>query len=144
LFIIAGGIILLVDTGVLPAALHAAVLEESQGNRETLHVAQELGSMLVFGGLITLWFIPRYEQSQFFHWSLTGFWGLLAAVHWFDVPDAASDVAGNLMIAAPMILFASVGVARWMSLYVSGRGTGQELTIRRDSCYLTPDSSLDS
>lgn len=114
LFLAAGAIILLVNTGWLPTAIHAAILEECQGNLETLHVAQELGSLLVFGGLITLWFVWNYEQGRFFHWSLTALWGLLAAVHWFDVRDPKPDLAGNLVIAVPLILFAGVGLARSM------------------------------
>src|SRR5262245_56291566 len=83
LFLAAGASVLLVNTGLLPDALRDAVGEESRGDLHMLHVMQEFGSLLVFAGLITFWFLRHYAQSQPFHWAMTAFWGLLALVHWF-------------------------------------------------------------
>ncbi|HZL88238.1 MAG TPA: hypothetical protein VFB96_07660 [Pirellulaceae bacterium] len=112
LFLVAGASILLVNTGLLPAAVKQVVVEESQGNLQTLHVAQELGTLLAFSGLITLWFLWHYKQSQFFHWSITIFWGLLALVHWIDVRGPVPDLVGNLVTSIPFVLFAAIGLVR--------------------------------
>jgi hypothetical protein len=73
---------------------------------------QELGSVLVFVGLITFWFLRHYEQSQPFHWSMTAFWGLFALAHWFDVRSPFPSVGGPLMTTLPFLLFVLIGLLR--------------------------------
>jgi glycopeptide antibiotics resistance protein len=77
----------------------------------------------VFAGLISAWFLWHYEKSQFFHWSLTLFWGLLALVHWIDVRGTSADVGGNLVTTIPFLLFASLGLARAATEQSSPRRT---------------------
>jgi hypothetical protein len=110
--LVAGASVLLVGAGLMPDAHRDAIVAETRGDLDTLHVAQEFGSLLVFAGLITFWFLWHYERSQFFHWSMTAFWALLALVHWFDVRGPSPSVVGPLVTTVPFILFASVGLLR--------------------------------
>src|SRR5262245_38803457 len=112
IFFLAGASILAVNTGLLPRVVSDVVMEESQGSLQTLHVAQELGTLLLFAGLITFWFLRHYEQSGFFHWALTIFWGLLALVHWIDVRGPDPDMAGNLVTSIPCVVFVAAGLLR--------------------------------
>src|SRR5438046_2122680 len=84
-YLAAGVSVLLLGTGVLPEAVRAVILDVGQDNANTLHIMQELASLLVFAGLITLWFLRYYEASRPFHWAMTTFWALFALVHWFDI-----------------------------------------------------------
>jgi hypothetical protein len=107
-----GASVLLVRTGLLPDALGSAIVDESAGDLNTLHIMQELGSVLVFVGLITFWFLRHYEQSQPFHWSMTAFWGLFALAHWFDVRGPVLSIGGPLVTTVSFLLFVSLGLLR--------------------------------
>jgi hypothetical protein len=111
-FLAIGASALLVNTGLLPDACRSAILDESRGNLDILHILQEFGSLLVFAGLITFWFLWHYEQSQAFHWSLTAFWGLVGLVHWFDVRGPNPSVGGPLVTTVPFMLFMVIGLLR--------------------------------
>jgi hypothetical protein len=104
--------VLLFKTGLLPDALKDTVFRLSEENLNTLHIVQELGSLLVLAGLLTFWFLRHYEQSLFFHWAMTAFWALIALVHWFDVRGPAPLDVGLLVNTAPFVLFLSIGVLR--------------------------------
>ena len=93
----AGTLVLLVGFGFLPAFLKNAIVEESHGDLQTLHIIQEFGSILVLVGLITFWFVRHYRQSRAFHWSMTAAWGLIAMVHWIDVRGPRSSFGGPLV-----------------------------------------------
>ena len=111
LFLAVGLGVLLVDSGLLPAAARGAALEFAHGDLNTLHIIQEYGAILVFVGLITLWFARHYELSRPFHWAMTASWALHALAHWFDVRGARS-VAGPLVNTVPFALFLTLGLMR--------------------------------
>jgi hypothetical protein len=113
LYLTAGLIPLLFRTGLLPDAVKDALLDLAKGDLNTVHIAQEFGSLLVFTGLITLWFAYHYEQSLFFHWAMTTFWAVIAVIHCFDVRGPARFDLGVLINVIPFILFLSLGLVRW-------------------------------
>ena len=84
-FLIVGITVLLLRTGLLPGVVRDFVMGVGNGDSNTLHIIQEFGSLLVFTGLISFWFIRHYERSKVFHWAMTTFWALFALVHWFNV-----------------------------------------------------------
>jgi hypothetical protein len=108
----AGASILLVGAGLVPDVHRDAIAAESRGGLDALHVGQEFGSLLVFAGLITFWFLRHYERSRFYHWSMTAFWGLFALVHWFDVRGQPPSIVGPLVTTVPFVLFAAIGLLR--------------------------------
>ena len=110
LYLIAGTTALLFRTGLLPDAVKNMLLDLANGDLNTVHIAQEFSSLLVFAGLITLWFARQYEQSLFFHWAMTTFWAFFALIHWFDVRGPIRFDTGVLINAIPFILFLSVGL----------------------------------
>jgi uncharacterized protein YjeT (DUF2065 family) len=110
LYLAAGTVVLLFRTGLLPAGVKDLLLDVAQGDLNALHISQEFGSLLVFAGLITLWFVRHYQQSLFFHWAMTTFWALFALVHWFDVRGPVRFDTGVLVNTIPFILFLSVGL----------------------------------
>jgi hypothetical protein len=112
LFLAGGAGVLLIKTGLLPGPLEETLADFGRGDLNTLHVMQEFGSLLVFAGLITFWFLRHYEESKAFHWSLTTFWALFALVHWFDVRKSLEAIAGPLINTVPFILFLVVGLLR--------------------------------
>src|SRR5262249_53911786 len=103
---------LLLNTGLLPDALRDILVDVGRGDLNTLHVVQEFGSLLVFAGLITFWFLCHYEQSQAFHWALTVFWALIALVHWVDIRGPSPSVVGPLVNSVPFVLFLAIGLLR--------------------------------
>jgi len=111
-FLAAGASLLLVNSGLLPGMLREVIIEESRGDLNTLHIMQEFGSLLVFAGLITFWFLWHYEQSRPFHWAMTVFWGLFAMAHWFDVRGPFPSVGGPLLTTVPFILLLLIGLLR--------------------------------
>ena len=113
LFLIAGGSVLLLGTGLLPAALRDLLIRLAHENDNTLHIMQEFSSLLVFVGLITLWFTRHYEASWPFHWAMTAFWGLIALVHWFDIRGPFPSVVGPAVNSVPFVLFVTLGLLRW-------------------------------
>jgi hypothetical protein len=111
-FLVVGGSVLLLGTGLLPGRVRDLFYDVGGGDRSTLHLMQEYGSLLVFIGLITLWFIRNYAVSRTFHWVMTAFWGLIALVHWFDIRGPAESVVGPLVNSVPFALFVAVGLLR--------------------------------
>jgi hypothetical protein len=111
-FLVAGASALLLDTGLLPEAIRKVLVDVAQGNFNTLHIMQEFGSLLVFAGLITFWFMYYYDQSRAFHWAMTTFWGLIALIHWVDVRGSVESVVGPLITTIPLALFVVVGLLR--------------------------------
>jgi hypothetical protein len=110
LFLVVGLGVLLADSGLLPGVREVA-LRVAHGDLNTLHIIQEYGAILVFAGLITLWFARRYELSRPFHWAMTASWALHALAHWFDVRGARS-LAGPLVNTVPFALFLTLGLLR--------------------------------
>ncbi|HEU4388542.1 MAG TPA: hypothetical protein VFV34_12145 [Blastocatellia bacterium] len=107
-----GATVFLLPTGLLPDAVENRVLNFGHDDLGTLHIIQELGSILIFAGLITFWFIRHYEQSPTFHWALTVCWAFLALAHWFDAKGHLHSGTGQLIDTIPFILFVLVGLLR--------------------------------
>ncbi|HJQ71560.1 MAG TPA: hypothetical protein VKA70_21470 [Blastocatellia bacterium] len=112
LFLVSGAIVLLLSTGLLPDGLEKIILDVGRDDLNTLHIIQELGSVFVFAGLITFWFIRHYDQSMPFHWAMTTFLGLFALAHWFDPRGTFRYGAGQIIDTIPFILFILVGLLR--------------------------------
>ena len=112
ILLVVGSAVLLFKTGLLPAAVTSAILSEAGGNLATLHIVQELGTVFVFAGLITFWFVRHYDQSQFFQWTMTAFLGLMALVHWFDVRGPNTSLAEPIPVTVPFLVFAVLGLLR--------------------------------
>jgi hypothetical protein len=112
IYLVAGVGVLLLGTGLLPGAVSDLIISIGQDNSNTLHIMQEFGSLLVFAGLITLWFARHYDQSRPFHWAMTVFWGLFALVHWFDIRGSFRFDIGTAINTIPLALFAVVGLLR--------------------------------
>lgn len=112
IFLIAGASVLSVRTGLLPDAVRNVVLDLADGDFNAVHLLQEFGSMLVFAGLISIWFIRHYEQSEFFHWAMTTFWAFFAFAHWFDPRGTIESVVGPAINTIPFVLFVITGLLR--------------------------------
>jgi hypothetical protein len=110
LYLVVGAVALLFRTGLLPDVVKSSLLEMANGDLNIVHIAQEFGSLLIFTGLITIWFIRHYQESLFFHWAMTTFWALIALVHLFDVRGPIRFDIGVLINAIPFILFLAVGL----------------------------------
>lgn len=111
-FLVAGVAVLLLGTGLLPAAVKDMIIDAGRDNERTLHIMQEFASLLVFVALVAFWFIRHYDQSRPFHWAMTLFWGLIALVHWFDIRGSFHYGAGQLINTIPFALFLVVGLLR--------------------------------
>jgi hypothetical protein len=114
-YLLAGVSVLLLGTGLLPGPVRDLILDIADGNPNSLHILQEFGSLLVFTGLITFWFLWHYEESRPFHWAMTVFWGLFALVHWVDVRGSFQFGIGPLINTAPFGLFLLIGLLRLRS-----------------------------
>jgi len=114
-FLIGGATVLLLRTDLLPAAVRNIVMNVAHDDMNTAHIIQEFASMLIFAGLISVWFIRHYEQSKFFHWAMTAFWALFSLVHWFYVGGPVKSVSGPMINTIPFVLFAVVGLLRHSS-----------------------------
>jgi len=112
LFLAAGVTTLLVNTGLLPEALRDIVVQFSQNNLGMLHIIQEFGTLLVFAGLVTLWFIRHYDESRYFHWAFTAYWAIMALIHWFNVAGPYESIVGPLVNTVPFAIFLTIGVLR--------------------------------
>jgi hypothetical protein len=112
LYLIAGGSVLLLGTGLLPAGLRDAIVDVARGEPNTLHVLQEFSSLLVFAGLISLWFAWHYDRSLAFHWAMTTFWGLLALIHWVDIRGPITSFTGPAINSVPFLIYLVVGLLR--------------------------------
>jgi hypothetical protein len=106
-----GASVLLAGAGALPG-LQSSLVEEAKGNLDFVHVLQEFAALLVFAGLVTLWFVLHYEQSVAFHWAMTLFFLLLAIVHWFDVRGRSDFATGDIVIGIPFFWFTVIGALR--------------------------------
>ena len=126
-FLVVGATVLLLHTGLLPEAVGNIVISFARGDMLALHLIQELGSLLVFAGLITFWFIRHYEHSKAYHWAMTTFWTLFALAHWFDGREGPRSVRGPLINTIPFIVFLLIGLLRWNS----ERQLASETTSRR-------------
>jgi hypothetical protein len=118
-YLVAGLTVLLLGTDILPDGVRELIVSLGRGDGNTLHIMQEFASLLVFVGLITLWFVRHYDQSQPFHWAMTVFWALIALVHWFDVRGSFQPGIGPVINTIPFGLFLVVGLLRQRS---EGRG----------------------
>ena len=112
IFFLLGGSILLLHTGLLPSAIKDLIGSIGHGDANTLHIMQEFGSLLVFTGMITLWFLRHYERSQVFHWAMTTFWALFALIHWIDARGSLRSITGPIINTIPFTLFALTGLLR--------------------------------
>ena len=110
LFLIVGATVLLLHTGLLPEPVKNIVMGFAHDDELAVHLIQELGSILVFAGLISFWFIRHYEHSKAYHWSMTIFWALFALAHWFDGREGPRSVNGPLINTVPFILFLLIGL----------------------------------
>jgi hypothetical protein len=119
IYLVSGAAVLLLGAGVLPDAVRGVILDVARSEPNTLHIMQEFGTLLVFTGLITLWFVWHYDQSRLFHWAMTAFWGLFALIHWFDIRGAPSSAVGPAINSIPFVLFLAVGLLR-----LRGDGSG--------------------
>ena len=122
LFLVAGASALLLGTGLMPGWVRGLIIDVAQGDPNSLHIIQEFGSLLVFAGLITFWFVGHYEQSRPFHWAMTAFWGLFALVHWFDIRGPVRSAVGPAINSIPFGLFVVVGLLRLRAEGRAGRG----------------------
>jgi hypothetical protein len=114
-FLVAGISVLLLGTGLLPEPVRALIEDIGAGNANSLHIMQEFGSLLIFAGLITFWFVRHYEASMTFHWAMTTFWGLFALVHWVDIRGGFQFDIGQVINTIPFVLFFVVGLLRQSS-----------------------------
>jgi hypothetical protein len=112
-FLIVGVTVLLLHTGLLPEPIKNIIMGVARGDSLAVHLIQELGSILVFAGLITFWFIRHYEHSKSYHWAMTTFWALFALAHWFDEREGPRSLSGPLINTVPFILFLLIGLLRW-------------------------------
>jgi hypothetical protein len=112
LYLLAAGSVLLLGTGLLPPGLRDVIMDVAQGEPNTLHIMQEFSSLLVFAGLISLWFAWHYDRSLAFHWAMTTFWGLLALIHWFDIRGPITSAAGPAINSVPFLIYLAVGLLR--------------------------------
>ena len=115
LFLLVGATIMLLHTGLLPEPVKNIVMDFAHDDELAVHLIQELGSILVFAGLISFWFIRHYEHSKAYHWAMTIFWALFALAHWFDGREGPRSVSGPLINTAPFIVFLLIGLLRWNS-----------------------------
>ncbi len=111
-FLIVGATVMLLHTGLLPENIKNIVIDFARGDSNSLHLIQELSSILVFSGLITFWFIRHYEHSKAYHWAMTTFWALFALAHWFDGSEGPRSVAGPLINTIPFTVFLLIGLFR--------------------------------
>jgi hydrogenase-4 membrane subunit HyfE len=107
IFLIVGVSVLLLRTGLLPDFAKSIVMNTARDDLNAVHLVQEFGSMLVFAGLISVWFSRHYERSKFFHWAMTTFWGLFALAHWFDVRGRFQSMVGPTINTVPLRLVRS-------------------------------------
>ena len=90
-------------------------MDFAHGDPNALHLIQEFGSILVFAGLISIWFVRHYKQSKVYHWAMTTFWALFALAHWFDGREGPRSIGGLLINTIPFMMFLLIGLFRWSS-----------------------------
>ena len=111
-FMIVGLSIVMYNTGIVPHGTRDIILHAADNNLNALHLLQEFGSLLVFAGLISFWFIRHYEHSMGFHWAMTLFWALMSMIHWLDVRGLRPSLMGPVINTIPVVLFLVVGLLR--------------------------------
>jgi hypothetical protein len=112
LFVVAGGSVLLVNTGLLPEVGRKIILDVAHGSGELLHVLQEWGNAHVLVGLITFWFIRHYNQSWAYHWAMTAYFAIDALIHWFHAAGPRESLVGPLINTVPLVIFVALGLLR--------------------------------
>jgi hypothetical protein len=117
LFVLVGGSVLLVNTGLLPQVVRNIIVDSTKGDGQLLHVIQEWGNAHLLLGLVTFWFIRHYERSQAYHWAMTGYFAVDALIHWFDVRGAPESIVGPLINTIPFVLFVTLGLLRSVQAY---------------------------
>lgn len=130
LFLIIGVTVMLLHTGLLPETVKSIVMDVAHDDSNAVHLIQELGSILVFAGLITFWFVRHYEHSKAYHWAMTTFWTLFALAHWFDGQAGARSIGGQLINTIPFIAFLAIGLLRWSSDRQLARKTSRSANDR--------------
>ena len=111
-FLLTGATVLLLGTGLLPDAVRTLVMDIAHEDRGTIHILQEFGSLMVFAGLMSFWFVRHYERSKVFHWSMTIFWALFALAHWFVAGGPFQAGKGPAVDTIPFAIFFIVGLLR--------------------------------
>ena len=114
-FLIAGATVMLFHTGLLPASIENILMDFANRDPNALHLIQEFGSLLVFAGLISIWFVRHYQKSKVYHWAMTTFWALFALAHWFDGGDSPRSIGGLLINTIPFMMFLLIGLFRLSS-----------------------------
>jgi hypothetical protein len=114
-FLIVGATVMLFHTGLLPGPVQNLILGFAHSDPNALHLIQEFASILVFAGLVSIWFVRHYEHSQLYHWAMTTFWALFALAHWFDGREGLRSVSGPMIDTIPFFLFLLIGLLRWNS-----------------------------
>ncbi len=122
-FVLVGGSVLLVSTGLLPEAVRKIIVDYAEGDGRLLHVIQEWGNAHLLLGLLAFWFIRHYDQSQAYHWAMTAYFGLDALIHWFDVRGAPESIVGLLINTIPFVLFVTLGLLRRMQARADATAT---------------------
>ena len=112
-FVLVGGSVLLLNTGLLPEAARSIIVDYAQGDGRLLHVLQEWGNAHVLLGLLAFWFIRHYDQSQMYHWAMTAYFAVDSLVHWFNVAGPYESISGPLINTIPFAVFVTLGLLRW-------------------------------
>jgi hypothetical protein len=115
ILLVIGISVALLNTGLMPAGVKEMATRISGPDLNALHLLQEFSALMVFAGIMCLWFTRHYEQSEAFHWALTAFWALFAVVHWFDVRGMRPSLMGPLINTIPFTLFLIAGLWRKVS-----------------------------
>ncbi len=108
----AGSAVLLLGTGLLPASLSQRIRAFGGGEGVGVHLLQEMGTLLVLAGLVSLWCVRNYERSLYFHGAMTVFLGLFALVHWFDSQGSFHAGTGEVITTLPFAAYLLLGVIR--------------------------------
>ena len=112
IFLLGGGAVLLLGTGLLSAPVADVILSIGEDNPHTLHLMQEYAALLVLVALLTFWFVKHYEMSRPFHWAMTLFWGVIGLVHWFDPRGEFHYGLAEAITSVPFVLFVALGLLR--------------------------------
>jgi hypothetical protein len=111
--LLAGIVVILLGTGVLPVQVHDLIFEVGQNNPKTLHLIQEIGTLWVLVGILLFWF--AWHLSNRFHWAMTFYLSLDAFVHWFNAYGQFEHKPRALINAIPFLLFLVLGLLRGYS-----------------------------
>src|SRR5262245_19715138 len=111
-YLIVGLTEMLLHTGLMPEGLRQFVIGFAHNDELSIHLIQELSSLMVFTGLITFWFVRHYDQSLPYHWAMTAFWALFSFAHWFDGREGPRSIKGPIINTVPLLIFLSIGLLR--------------------------------